>query len=162
LTGLFNRSYILERTYEELKRSRIKNRITGFLLIDLDRFHEVNKIYGHQTGNIILMETAKTIKRNCVETDIIGRFGGEEFAVLSPECSIKYIQDMADQIRSAIEKDVIVTPDGEFSVTVSIGISCIDTDRLNSHENNYDLPGSAEAALLRAKENGRNRVEMIM
>ena len=162
LTGLFNRNYILERTYEELKRARIKNRNTGFLLIDLDRFHEVNKIYGHQTGNIILMETAKTITRNCMETDIIGRFGGEEFAVLSPECSIKYIQDMAEQIRSAIEKNVIVTPDGEFSVTVSIGISCIDTDRLNSHENNHDLAGSAEAALLRAKENGRNRVEMII
>jgi diguanylate cyclase (GGDEF)-like protein len=162
LTGLYNRSYILERTNEELKMARIKNRNTGFLLIDLDRFHEVNNIYGHQTGNIILMETAKTITRNCAETEIIGRFGGEEFAVLSPECSIKYIQDMAEQIRSAMEKNIIVTPDGEFSVTVSIGISCIDTDHLNSPENNRDLPGSAEAALLRAKENGRNRVEMIM
>jgi diguanylate cyclase (GGDEF)-like protein len=162
LTGLFNRSYILERTNEELKRARVKNRNTGFLFIDLDRFHEVNKIFGHQTGNIILMETAKAITRNCMETDIIGRFGGEEFAVLSPECSIKYIQDMAEQIRSAIEKNVIVTADGKFSVTVSIGISCIDTDNLNSHEKNHDLPGSAEAALLRAKENGRNRVEMIM
>jgi diguanylate cyclase (GGDEF)-like protein len=162
LTGLFNRSYILERSYEELKRTRIKNRNTGFLLIDLDRFHEVNKIYGHQTGNIILMETAKTITRNCMETDIIGRFGGEEFAVLSPDCSIKYIQNMAEQIRSAIEKNIIVTPDGEFSVTVSIGVSCIDIDRLNSLEKNHDLTGSAETALLRAKENGRNRVEMII
>jgi diguanylate cyclase (GGDEF)-like protein len=162
LTGLFNRNYILERTYEELKRAGIKNRNTGLLIIDLDRFHEVNKIYGHQTGNIILMETAKTITRNCMETDIIGRFGGEEFAVLSPECSIKYIQDLAEQIRAAIEKNVIVTPDGKFSVTVSIGISCSDVDRPNLPENNRDLPGSAEAALLRAKENGRNRVEIIM
>jgi diguanylate cyclase (GGDEF)-like protein len=162
LTGLLNRSYILERTNEELKLSRIKNSNTAFLLIDLDRFNEVNKIYGQQTGNIILMETAKTIIRNCPATDIIGRFGGEEFAILSPGCSIEHIQGMAEQIRSAVEKNTIVTPDGEFSVTVSIGVFFVSSERLHLKENNYDLPGSAEKALLRAKENGRNRVETIM
>lgn len=162
LTGLFNHNYMLERTNEELKNARIKNRNTAFLLVDLDNFNEVNKIYGHQTGNIILMETAKTITRNCMDTDIIGRFGGEEFAILSPECSMDYILRIAEQIRSAIEKNVIVTPDGEFSITVSIGISYLDAGRLSASENNNDFTGSAETALLHAKENGRNRVEIIM
>jgi diguanylate cyclase (GGDEF)-like protein len=162
LTGLFNRNYILERTNEELKRARIEKRNTAFFIVDLDNFHEVNKIYGHQTGNIILLETAKIITRSCRDTDIIGRFGGEEFAVLSPESSKKHILQIAEQIRSAIEKNVIITPDGEFSVTVSIGVSYVDAVRLKADESYHDLPGSAETALLRAKENGRNRVEMIM
>ncbi|MBN2402561.1 MAG: diguanylate cyclase [Spirochaetes bacterium] len=161
LTGLFNRSYVIERTNEELKKAAIKKSNTAFLLADIDRFNEVNKIYGHQTGNIILMETAKTITRSCAATDVIGRFGGEEFAVLCTDRSISSIQEMAEQIRAAVEKNVIVTPDGNFSVTVSIGISCIDAGHLNTN-NNHDLPGTAERALLRAKENGRNRIELIM
>jgi diguanylate cyclase (GGDEF)-like protein len=162
LTGLFNRGYLLERTYEEIKRARIKNRNAAFLIVDLDRFNELNKIYGHQTGNIILIETAKTIARNCTDSEIIGRFGGEEFAVLSPESSITQIQNIAEKIRSAMESNVIITPDGEFSITVSIGISYIAAASLNAGENYHDLPGSAEQALLQAKEKGRNRVETII
>jgi diguanylate cyclase (GGDEF)-like protein len=158
LTDLFNRNYIVERTNEELIRARLKKSNTAFLLIDLDHFNDINKIYGQQTGNIILMETAKTILRNSRETDSVGRFGGEEFALLSPDCSIEQIRIMAEQIRSAVEENKIITPDGEFKVTVSIGVYFVGAENLHPDKN---LPGSAEAALLRAKENGRNRVEMI-
>ncbi len=161
LTGLYNRTYIIERANEELKRARFKNDNAAFLLVDLDRFNEINKIYGHQTGNIILMETAKTIVLSCTDAEIVGRFGGEEFAVLSFSGSLKYIQDIAEGIRSAIENKIIITPDGKFSTTVSVGISFIAAGQINADEKNFDLPGSAEKALLRAKENGRNRVETL-
>jgi diguanylate cyclase (GGDEF)-like protein len=162
LTGLYNHNYIIERTNEELKRSLIKNRDIAFLLIDLDHFNEINKIYGHQTGNIILTETAKAIVRNCQNTDVIARFGGEEFGVLLPECSVKLAQEKAEQIRSVIEKNIIITPDREFSTTVSIGISYVNTGCENLEGNYNDLPGLAEKALLHAKESGRNKIETMM
>ena len=161
LTYLFNRSYILERTNEEIIKAGLRDSNLAFLLIDIDRFNDINKIYGNQTGNIILMETSKTIIRSCSEIDIVGRFGGEEFAVLSPDCSIEQIRAKAESIRSAIEKNKVVTPDGEFSVTVSIGVFFAASEFLRSKEKNPDLPVLAEKALLRAKENGRNKVEIV-
>ena len=161
LTGLYNRGYLIERAVEELKRTRLNNRDTAFLIVDLDRFNEINKIYGHQTGNIILTEAAKIIARCCTAADVIGRFGGEEFAVLSPEASKNHIRDMAEQIRATIEKNVAVTPDGELSITVSIGISYIDSGSLPADGDYLAAIASAETALQHAKENGRNRVEMI-
>ena len=161
LTNLYNRNYILARTEEEVKKSVFKNSSLAFLLIDIDRFNEVNKIYGNQTGNIILMETSKTVVRSCSEIDIVGRFGGEEFAVLLPDCSLEQVQAKAENIRSAIEKNKVVTPDGQFSVTVSIGVFFAGSELLRSKEKNLNLPESAEQALLRAKENGRNKVEIV-
>ncbi|MBN2039320.1 MAG: diguanylate cyclase [Spirochaetes bacterium] len=159
LTYLFNRNYIMERVNEEITRAANKKTSTAFLLVDIDNFNEVNKIYGFQTCNIILMETAKAILRSCSEADTVARFGGEEFAVLSPDSSIEQTRITAEKIREAVEKNTIVTPDGEFSVTVSIGISFAGGERLHSVRDNPDLAVSAEEALLRAKTNGRNRIE---
>ncbi len=161
LTGLFNRVYLLERANEELKKAQMTKRDIAFLQIDLDHFDKINTIYGHQTGNIILMEIARIISRNCGYNDIAARFGGEEFAVLSFDSSRDYIRDMAEKIRSAVEKYEIITPDGKISVTVSIGISYIDAAGLAAVDNSSKLSGQAETALLMAKNNGRNRVVII-
>ncbi len=161
LTGLFNRSYMIERFNEELKWARLKKKDIAFLLLDLDSFNEINKIYGQQTGNIVLMEASKSIVRTCADTDIVGRFEGDVFAILSLESSSKQAAQLAEEIRSAIEKSAIITPDGKFSITASIGIVCISAGRLKENESYQDYLKTADTALLRAKENGKNRAEMI-
>jgi diguanylate cyclase (GGDEF)-like protein len=160
LTGLLNENYMSERIEDELNRVKLKQRDISLILINLDNFSRINELYGNQTGDIILLETAKKIAENCSSGDIKARTGGEEFAVLSPEPSFDTIADLAERIRLSMYKNEVVTPDGKFSMTVSIGISYIKAADLNNFENKNDIVEAARSALARAKSSGKNRVEI--
>lgn len=162
LTGFFNRNYVAERLEEELIRARIRKTDIAFVLVDLDKFNEINKFYGNQTGNIIIMETAKIIKRNSGPTDIPGRIDGEKFSLLCTESSAEELKTKSETIRAAIEKNSVVTPDGEFSVTASFGVIFISAEKLKDAETGETLFSSAEATLQQAKQKGKNRVEIII
>jgi diguanylate cyclase (GGDEF)-like protein len=159
LTGLLNNIYISQRIGDELNQSKIKQRDLSLILINIDDFSKVNEVYGKQTGDIVLLEAAKKITENCTAGDIIARLSGEEFAVLSPDPAIDFIIDLAEKIRSSMDKNEIVTPDGRLSVTVSIGISYIKADDLGSIGNKNDVIQIARSALIKAKRSGKNRVE---
>ncbi len=159
LTGLLNDTYMTERIEDEINRSKLMQRDISLILINLDNFSKVNEIYGKQTGDIVLLAASKRIIENCSSGDVIARFSGEEFAVLSPEPSRNSILDLSEKIRISMDSNEVVTADGKFIVTVSIGISYIDAGSLSEIRNRNDLIASARSALIKAKSSGKNKVE---
>lgn len=160
LTGLCSPNYITERIDEEMKGESTKRGGLAFFLIDIDNFESINNIYGYQTGDIVLKETAKSINQACNGSGVIARFGGEEFAVLAPKQTLKRARALAEGVRKAVEKRMIITPDGELSVRVSVGVSYIDHESLRLMKAGNEITEQAKSALLKAKANGKNRVEI--
>ena len=159
LTGLLSENYFYERIDEELDRSKLKQRDIAVIIINPDDFSKVNGMYGTQTGDIMLKEIARKITGCCTAGDVTARFDGEEFAVLSTESSRDAVSELAEKIRLSVSKSEIVTPDGKFSVTVSLGIAYISFRDLINIENKNDVISSARQALMKAKGSGKNRVE---
>ncbi len=150
LTGTMNRNRIEERATFELMRSDRYGDKLSLLMIDLDRFKEVNDTYGHLAGDRVLRGFCE-IARNCLRsTDILGRWGGEEFVALLPETGPKGAHLLAERLRMTLEG---LRFDGEIKVTASIGIAGYrEGDDLGT------LLGRADASMYRAKQGGRNRV----
>ena len=151
LTGLFNRIKIDESIQGEID---LYNRYTTtfcIMILDLDLFKNVNDKYGHQAGDAILVETASVLKDCLRKTDMIGRWGGEEFLIVLPKTEDDKALELANRIREFIQENSLMK---EHGVTISIGIS-----KINTSDNFTQLIKRADDALYRAKENGRNRVE---
>jgi two-component system cell cycle response regulator len=155
LTGLFNIRYFrsaLEMEIERTVRSAIP---TSLMMIDLDHFKQVNDERGHEVGNEVLKLTARLIKQATRQLDIQCRYGGEEFVVILPSTSLLLAAQVAERLRQQIESSEIVTEQGSFKVTASIGLSV----RL-AHEYGgvTDLINAADDCLYQAKSLGRNKV----
>ncbi len=154
LTQAYCRRYFLERFSEELKRSRKNKLHLCFLMIDLDNFKQFNDRYGHLVGDAILRQVSRKISEMIRQIDFIGRYGGEELAVVLAETDKEQAGFAAERIRQAIESSVIKAYDEELRVTVSIGISaCPD-----NNEKMQELIEMADQALYLAKETGKNKV----
>jgi diguanylate cyclase (GGDEF)-like protein/PAS domain S-box-containing protein/hemerythrin-like metal-binding protein len=150
LTGTMNRSRIEERaTFELMRSDRYGDRLS-LLMIDLDNFKNVNDTYGHLAGDRVLRGFCE-IARNCLRaTDVLGRWGGEEFVALLPETGLKGAQFLAERLRATLEG---LRFDGDIGVTASIGVAGYkEGDELAT------LMARADAAMYRAKQAGRNRV----
>jgi two-component system, cell cycle response regulator len=156
MTGLWNRGEIISFLRRELARGRREQRPVGIVLTDLDHFKSVNDTYGHSAGDAVLQETARRFRAGLREYDGVGRYGGEEFLLVLPGCDLASTAQRAEAIRRLIEKDTIVAPQGNVSVTVSMGVTVADFIRDESAE---VLLETADQALYLAKHNGRNRIE---
>lgn len=157
LTGLLNRAAILELLQNELLRCGRKMQPVSVLLADLDRFKQINDTYGHQTGDVVLREVARRMKSVVRRYDAVGRYGGEEFLIVLPGCDGEAARAQAQRIREAIANSPIVSGTISLSVTGSIGVSW------RGPTGNSDTDGlvrDADLALYRAKDGGRNRVEL--
>jgi diguanylate cyclase (GGDEF)-like protein len=154
LTQVYCRRYFLERFSEELKRSRKNKLHLCFLMIDLDNFKHFNDRYGHLVGDAILRQVSKIIGDMVRQIDFIGRYGGEELAIVLAETDKEQASFAAERIRQAVEASVIKAYDEELRVTVSIGVSTFpdNTDHMR------DLIEMADQALYLAKETGKNKV----
>jgi diguanylate cyclase (GGDEF)-like protein len=157
LTGLKNYREFKEAYQTELLRSKRYQRASSLLMIDVDHFKRYNDAYGHPQGDVLLKNMAELIQNNFKETDIVARYGGEEFAVLLVEIGAKdQAVAVAERLRAMVEQHKFsyeeTQPGG--SVTISIGVSCYPEDGLTADE----LIQSADEALYRAKNEGRNRV----
>lgn len=160
LTGLMNRGQLGPRVAELVASSRRTGRPLACLMVDLDFFKTVNDTYGHQAGDAVLVEVARRLEQVKRASDVLVRYGGEEFLALLPETDLDGALVVAEKLRAAIaEAPVVFEPetDGpiEISVRASVGVSWLD-------EGMYDatlLVAAADDALYRAKERGRNRVE---
>ncbi len=153
LTGLYNRRFMeemLERMTHDAERRRAP---LSAVMIDLDHFKKLNDQFGHATGDAVLRQVASVIIAKLRVTDVACRYGGEEIALLMPDCTLAQAAAKADQIREAI---AAIAVDGEFPcVTCSAGTACIpETSSLGT-----DLLSAADAALYVAKQHGRDRVE---
>ena len=160
LTGLFNRRYLFSRIEEEIRRTIRRDYDLSLIMIDIDHFKNFNDKYGHQTGDLVLKEVSLTIKEACKDTDIVARYGGEEIAVIALDCPMDELLTMSERIRSNVEKTKIETPSGRLSVTISLGGTCFNNTLRETIGTTETLIFFADTALYRAKEKGRNRVEI--
>lgn len=155
LTGVHNRRYFLELAEREMRRRRRHGGQCALLLIDMDRFKDVNDRLGHPAGDAVL----KTFARRCCgtlrEVDIFGRLGGEEFAVFLPGTDLEGGRVAAERIRHRVSSLDTRTPEGNICATVSIGVASTDHPTAGVE----DLISRADKALYRAKALGRDRVE---
>ncbi|HEY5807696.1 MAG TPA: DUF484 family protein [Povalibacter sp.] len=163
LTGWHNRRYLHARLKEELARAQRQESGLTCLLIDLDHFKQINDQYGHLVGDMALREAAQRVDAHIRDSDAAARFGGDEFVVLAPGISPEQAAALAERIRQAVSEAPLEVSGGtNLNLTVSIGVAGIVLAR-----NESDLKAAAErllaeadAALYRAKQNGRNRVEL--
>jgi len=152
LTGLYNYRFFQKRLQEETARAKRCAGTLSLLMIDLDHFKKVNDVLGHQEGNRHLQQVAAVFKKELRETDVICRFGGEEFAVLLPDVDLKGALLAAERLRQAVE-DKFTQKRKKPQVTISIGVSNYPKQAGSMEE----LVKLADLALYRAKESGRNR-----
>ena len=154
LTGLFNRRYFDRSIAVEIARAHRERSPLGFLLCDIDRFKEINDSWGHAAGDRVLNELAAVLADMGRKTDIVTRFGGEEFCFLLPNTKPEFVRLVAERVRAKVEASTITLDNGEkLKVTASIGIGIYkagDTGAL--------LIQRADEALYRAKGQGRNCV----
>lgn len=163
LTGWHNRRYLNARLKEELARAQRQGTGLTCLLIDLDRFKEINDRHGHLAGDLALREAAQRVDAHIRGSDAAARFGGDEFVVLAPGISPEQAAALAERIRIAVcEQPLEISPGVQVNMSVSIGVagtqlSREETDLKQAAEH---LLADADAALYRAKQLGRNRVEL--
>ncbi|MDA0352355.1 MAG: GGDEF domain-containing protein [Chloroflexi bacterium] len=157
LTGVLNRRALFDRLGAEFRRSRRYGRSLTVLMIDIDHFKQVNDGYGHATGDAVLTACARQMASNIRESDEIGRYGGEEFAVILPETALADGAIVAEKLRAGIEALRVPVPDGgaAVQVTVSVGVAAI-PDLATTDE--QALLNRADEALYAAKNSGRDRV----
>jgi diguanylate cyclase (GGDEF)-like protein len=151
LTGLFNHSFFYQQIELEVNRSVRYGTLLTLLLIDIDDFKGINDTYGHREGDRILAEMGETFLHLARDSDICARYGGEEFAVILPLTDIHEAGEIADRMRIELAKHQL--SDGR-TVTVSIGLASFGEKTLTFQ----NLVEKADAALYRAKRNGKNRV----
>ena len=155
LTGLYNRRYLQERLEQELERSVRYGLPLSFLMLDVDNFKDVNDTLGHLTGDAVLRDISARMQGCVRRVDLVARFGGEEFAIILPQTGGSGAVAEAERVRIAIGTVPVDTRTGLVSVTASIGVAVFDSNRMRTTE---DLIGSADEALRKAKQLGKNRV----
>ncbi len=153
LTGLFVRRYFFERLKEEHRRALLNQKDLSFLMCDLDHFKECNDKFGHQGGDLMLVQFAEILTQ-CLKGSLLARYGGEEFAILLPETTKAEALKISEQVRKAVEGSDFNIRREKVKMTVSIGVANLPDDTLDAE----NLVQKADQALYRAKREGRNRV----
>jgi len=155
LTGLHNRRHFFELADREFNRAKRYGHPLSAVMVDLDYFKLVNDSYGHATGDQVLRIIAHRCHDNIRETDILGRYGGEEFSIILPETTAEQAYEIAERLRVRIaEQPINIDKNTSLTITISLGI-CEKSSDINSLSN---LLNHADAALYSAKQSGRNKV----
>jgi diguanylate cyclase (GGDEF)-like protein len=156
LTGLYNRSYFMEALKQEVIRARTYKTPLSVSMLDIDFFKQYNDIFGHIQGDKILAEISALIKKSLRQVDIPGRYGGEEFIIISPETSNEIVVEIMEKLRKSIDEYPFEGRDKQpgKKLTMSAGIVTTLDPSLRSE----DLLKEADKALYKAKDAGRNRV----
>jgi len=154
LTSLPNRRCGLDRFDTEWSRSSRYEDSLLCMILDIDHFKNVNDTYGHDAGDVVLKRTA-AVMQNCMrDSDVVCRFGGEEFLVICPGADVEVAKVLGDRLRTAVEGNIIDSPEFKGNITISIGVAV----RSEWHSSPKDLIKNADEALYAAKEAGRNMV----
>ncbi len=156
LTGLFNHRIFQMHLKKEIEKSKQSKKPVTFFITDIDHFKSFNDTYGHQVGDYVLEETAKIIKETVGSNDFVARYGGEEFGVVYSNTSKEQAFGLADNIRQKVADKVYPHENTKLRVTISIGVATYPEDAIIQG----DLIKLADLALYRAKENGRNQVQL--
>ena len=151
LTGLYNRRYLTERMAEQ----DAEGGAVSLLVVDLDHFKRVNDTFGHVAGDTVLREAAARIASVCRATDVVARYGGEEFVVLLPDTGEEEARRLAERIRTTLRQAPVADSAGSIPITASVGVAT------RAGAGIHRLMESADRALYRAKEEGRDRVVAV-
>jgi diguanylate cyclase (GGDEF)-like protein len=152
LTGVHSRRSWFELGRAEISRFVRYDRRFSVMVLDLDFFKRVNDTFGHDAGDLLLQRFADMLRAECRDSDVIGRLGGEEFAVLAPETSLAAAERMAERIRAACRRLSVAVPAGEVRCSCSIGVS-----ETEANDNGIErVLQRADAALYDAKRGGRD------
>jgi len=160
LTNLYNYRYFIHQLNREISRAQRHHSIFSLIMIDIDFFKNYNDAYGHQSGDLILQRIARSMVENTRTSDMVCRYGGEEFCVICPELNRNDAKKMAEKLRQIVEKlelpQIDTVPGGRL--TISSGIASFPEDG----DTAYQLILNADKALYRAKATGRNKVCAII
>ncbi len=157
LTQVWNRGAIMEILKAEVSRAARQAHPLSVAMVDGDRFKQINDTHGHQAGDAVLRETAQRLRGALRAYDAVGRYGGEEFLVVLPDCGAAPAKALAERLREAVCGAPFEAGKSRIDVTASVGVVTSEPGKSLSSE---ELVGVADAALYRAKAAGRNRVDV--
>ncbi|QGZ31530.1 sensor domain-containing diguanylate cyclase [Stutzerimonas stutzeri] len=156
LTGLFNRGHWEEMLRQDYARHRRYDRNAALVMFDIDHFKQINDNYGHQAGDAVIQQTAELIRQGMRDSDIAGRYGGEEFVVLLPDTDSEGAVTFAERLRQSIEAHEVIHEGHRIRFTVSLGIA-----DLSQPTGGYtQLIERADSAMYASKSAGRNQVSL--
>ncbi len=155
LTKLYNHRFFQDSLKREFARCLRHQSPLSLALLDIDHFKRFNDTYGHQQGDIVLQELARTLRGQVRNLDVVARYGGEEFAVIMPDATPEVALRVAERLRAAVEGHPVEGPTGPLRVTISLGVASVPRAEIGVPAG---LIAAADRALYRAKERGRNCV----
>ncbi|AUM70429.1 sensor domain-containing diguanylate cyclase [Pseudomonas fluorescens] len=154
LTGLYNRGHWEESLRAAYARHQRYGNALSLVMLDIDHFKRVNDTYGHQAGDKVIEQVARLLREHARDSDVVGRYGGEEFGVVLSDTDSSGAQTFAERMRHSIEALVVMYNDQRIRFTISLGVADL-SQASNSHA---DLIAWADQALYTSKKTGRNRV----
>lgn len=155
LTNVYNRGYLIHRAEEELKKVRRRDsQSTGFVLLDIDDFKEINDRYGHLAGDTVLREIAARIRLCVRKYDIVGRLGGEEFLIILPNAQMTEARHIAERVWKRFRESPMDAEGRPHRVTASIGVACLTGEQSAIQE----VLQKADERMYRAKREGKDRI----
>jgi diguanylate cyclase (GGDEF)-like protein len=158
LTGLYNHRYFHEQLSQDFLRAKRYHENLSCVLFDIDFFKKFNDTYGHQTGDIVLKALASVVQHATRESDLAARYGGEEFALILYHTDGPAAYEAAERLRTMVESHEVQDNGNVLRVTISIGVATFPHERVHDSK---ELVDYADQALYKAKDNGRNRVEVF-
>lgn len=159
LTRAYNHRHFQERLKSEFSRAKRHGDPLACIMIDIDHFKRVNDSFGHPVGDLVLVRLVEVLKEGIRKGDVLARYGGEEFAVLLPKTDASHAVTLAERLRETVAADGVALPNGgRIAFTVSLGVAGYTPD--GAIQTGDELLQAADAALYRAKNDGRNRVSL--
>ncbi|MBT4074948.1 MAG: GGDEF domain-containing protein [Gammaproteobacteria bacterium] len=155
LTGLYNFRYFQENLSIEMERTLRAGRPTSIIMIDLDFFKSINDKWGHEAGNQALKMAATVFKQAIRLSDVVCRYGGEEFVIILPQTTLPTAVNVAERVRLWLEQAVVEFEAESFTLTASLGVGVFSKDSEYTRESFVD---SVDQYLYQAKQQGRNQV----
>lgn len=156
LTELWNHSQFREHLAREFARTRRYGGAVSLIMLDIDHFKAINDTYGHEVGNRVLQATAEHLRNTVRDSDVVSRYGGEEFSVTCPQTTLDAATHLAERVRKTLPDAIYAAKIKDLSVTASLGVSCSSDAGVVTPE---ELISSADQAMYVAKRNGRNQVQ---
>lgn len=155
LTNLFNRRYFIESAKSLISLAKREKTATTIMIIDIDDFKIINDVHGHENGDRVLVFVANVLKNQCRQSDVIARWGGEEFVILLPNTDLKGAKKVATAIKNKISHENInMNYNTSIKITASMGIS-----QINNEDDNFEPAlNKADKALYKAKSSGKNKI----
>ncbi len=160
MTGVFNRHQLTTLAEQELKRAHRYGHTTGIIMLDMDYLKQINDRYGHSAGDLAIKRTAQILKDNLRDTDILGRYGGDEFVIVLPETSSEKALLLAERMLAAVTGPSLRYGNNLFRLSISLGLTCVVPDLDQLVQDFSAVTTLADEALYAAKAAGRNCVRM--